>query len=396
VISSRTVVLLTAAGVLASTRVLAQAVPAYPPVTRSDFNIDLFEQPALGSPRLIAMAGAINAVAEGAAGLYTNPASPAVRPETRSDKFAWNVYFSTYIPASGQDLNNNGQPVTSVRRSLLGAAGFLLQYGKWGLSVDGGYTAHEIAPQAGGGLGVRSFIAHAVLARTFLEDNVSVGLGIRGGALNVYTLDAHQTLFTRAGVSGEGGALFKPRGQSFRLAASLALPVVTGALTSSCPPTNCYGYILPQDAKVPWDVTLGGAWRFGSAPWNQPVDADYRDERQLTVALDLSLVGPVERGFGMEAYAAKQLQESGRTVTPTPRLGLEGEVIPGWLRLRAGTYREGSRFQDVPGRWHGTAGGEVRVFAFKLLGHWRRVSLSFAGDIAPRYHNAGVSIGFWN
>src|SRR5947209_14590695 len=84
----------------------AQAqVPQYPPVVDRNFDIDLFEQPALGSPRLIAMAGAINSVAEGAAGLYTNPASAAVRPETRSDRFAWNVYFSTYVPVSGQDVN---------------------------------------------------------------------------------------------------------------------------------------------------------------------------------------------------------------------------------------------------------------------------------------------------
>src|SRR3954471_12866960 len=76
-------------------------VPQYPPVGDRSFNVDLFEQPALGSPRLIAMGGAINSVAEGAAGLYTNPASAAVRSETRSDKLAWNLYFSTYAPASG-------------------------------------------------------------------------------------------------------------------------------------------------------------------------------------------------------------------------------------------------------------------------------------------------------
>ena len=53
----------------------AHAQLSFPPLTSRNFNIDLFEQPALGSPRLIAMSGAIDAVAEGAAGLYTNPAS---------------------------------------------------------------------------------------------------------------------------------------------------------------------------------------------------------------------------------------------------------------------------------------------------------------------------------
>jgi hypothetical protein len=373
----------------------AQAEPQYPPVTSRNFDIDLFEQPALGSARLIAMAGAINSVAEGAAGLYTNPASAAIRPETHAGKFAFNVYFNSYVPASGQDVNNNGQAITAVRRSLVGAAGLLLQYDQWGLTIDGGYTAHEIAPSAGGGLGVRSLIGHVVLARTFLDDTLSLGLGARAGGLNVYTLDQHNTLFTRVGGSGEVGGVWLPRERDFRVALSVALPVVTGALKSSCDPFNCYGYILPEGATVPWSGVVGGAWRFGPTPWNHKVPGDYRDERELTVAVDLSLIGAVARGYGMEAFAAKQLQPSGRSVTPTPRLGLEGEVIPGWLRLRAGSYYEGGRFTGVSGRLHGTAGAEGRLFAFHLAGE-RRVSLSLAGDVASRFHNLGASLGFWN
>lgn len=370
---------------------------SFPPVVDRNFNIDLFEQPAIGSPRLIAMSGAVNSVAEGAAGLFTNPASAAVRPETTAERFAWNVYLNSYVPVNGQDSNNNGQTVTSVHRSLLGAAGLLLQYGKWGLSLDGGYTAHEIAPGAGGGLGVRSLIFHAALARTIVNDGVSVGVGLRIGALNVYTLDMmSQTLFTRAGASGEAGAVWKPRDQWFRVAASGALPVRTGALQFNCDPANCAGYILPTDAIVPWEMTASGAVRIGPTPWNHKIDGPYRDERQLTVAVDLSFTGPVENGFGMEAFAARQLQASGRTVSVAPRLGVEGEVIPGWLRLRAGTYREPSRFAETGARWHGSAGAEVRIVRFHLFGHERRVSLSLAGDFAPRYKNAGASIGFWN
>ena len=62
---------------------------------------------------------------------------------------------------------------TSVRRSLLGAAGLLLQYGAWGVSLDAGYTAHETAAEAGGGLGARSLIAHLTLARAFLPNDAS-------------------------------------------------------------------------------------------------------------------------------------------------------------------------------------------------------------------------------
>lgn len=374
----------------------AAQTATFPPITSRDFNIDLFEQPAIGSPRLISMAGAVDSVAEGAAGLYTNPASAAVRPETTAQKFAWNVYFNSYIPVDGQDSNNNGQAVTSVHRSLLGAAGALVQYGAWGITLDGGYTAHEIAPQAGGGLGVRSIIPHVALARAFLDGDFAAGIGVRGGALNVYTLDTRQTLFTRAGASGEAGGVWIPRERSFRLAASGALPVYTGAVSYGCDPADCVGYLLPRSAIVPWSVTLSGAWRVGPSPWNHRVPGAYRDERQLTLAVELSVMGGVDNGFGMEAFAAKQLQRSGREISLTPRLGVEAEVIRGWLRLRTGTYREAARFEETTGRWHLTAGFESRLFAFHLAGHERRVSVSAAGDLAGRYKNAGISVGFWN
>jgi hypothetical protein len=388
--------LVAAAAITVTAARAAGQMMTFPPVTSRDFNIDLFEQPAIGSPRLVAMAGAINSVAEGAAGLYTNPASAAVRPETTAEKLAWDIYFNSYVPVDGQDSNNNGQAVTSVRRSLLGAAGAMLQFGKWGLTVDGGYTAHEIAPQAGGGLGVRSIIPHLALARTFIDGDVAVGVGVRGGALNVYTLDQGQTLFTRAGASGELGAVWKPREQSVRLALSGGLPVYTGIVRYTCDPNDCFGYILPRDAIVPWSSTVSAAWRLGPTPWNHKIDGAYRDERQLTIAVDLSITGAVSNGYGMEAFAAKQLQASGRHATFTPRLGLESEVIPGWLRLRAGSYLEASRFSETSARWHATGGAQGRVFAFRLGGHERRVALSLGGDLASRYKNVGLSIGFWN
>lgn len=374
----------------------AAAQTSFPPATSRSFNIDLFEQPELGSPRLVAMSGAVNSVSEGGAGLFANPASAAVRPETKSDKFAWNIYLNSYAPTTGQDLNNNGQSVTNVRRSLLGSAGVLLQYGKWGVTLDGGFTAHEITPAGGGGLGVRSLIGHLALARSLLDDDVAVGVGVRLGGLNVYTLGEQQTLFTRAGASGEGGVVWKPREQSFRVALSGALPVYTGTVQYECDPNNCFGYVLPLDAIVPWTAAIGGAWRWGPTPWNHEVGETYRDEHQLTVALELAAIGSVSNGYGMEAFAAKQLQVSGRDTILRPRLGVESEVIRGWLRLRAGSYVEGSRFYETNARWHATGGFEVRLFAFHLGGRERRVAISAAADVASLYKNLGVSIGFWN
>lgn len=374
----------------------AQSEPAYPAITDADFNLDLFEQPALGSPRLIGMGGAISSVSEGGSGLFTNPASAAVRPETKRSRFSWNLYFNSYIPAKGQDANNNGQAVTDSRRSLLGAAGLLLQYDDWGLSFDGGYTSHEIAPEAGGGLGVRSLIGHLTLARTLLDGALAVGLSLRAGGLEVFVLDGGDTLFSRAGLSAEAGAVWIPEDENFRVALSGGLPVYTGELQYDCDPLDCYGYILPSGAIVPWDLTLGAGWRFGPTPWNHEVDAEFRDERSLIVALELAVIGAVDDGYGTEAFAAKQLQTSGRDASFTPRFGMEAEVIPGWLRLRAGTYLEAARFEGVEPRLHGAGGAQVRLFAFRFAGSERRVSVSFAGDFASNYQNIGLSLGFWN
>lgn len=342
------------------------------------------------------MGGAISSVSEGGAGLFTNPGSASVRPETKRSKFSWNVYLNSYIPAKGQDSNNNGQAVTDVRRSLLAAAGILVQYGEWGLSFDGGYTSHEIAPEAGGGLGVRSLIGHLTLARTFLDETLAVGLSLRAGGLAVFELEGDETLFSRGGLSAEAGVVWIPKDESYRLALSGGMPVYTGGLEYDCDPLDCFGYVLPSGAVVPWDMTVGAAWRFGPTPWNHDVDADFRDERSLTIALELAVIGAVDDGYGTEAFAARQLQASGRNASFTPRLGLESEIIRGWLRLRAGTYFEAARFENVDRRLHGTGGAQVRLFAFQLFGSERRLSLSFAGDFAPRYQNIGLSLGFWN
>jgi hypothetical protein len=77
------------------------------------------------------------------------------------------------------------------------------------------------------------------------------------------------------------------------------------------------------------------------------------------------------------------------------RGGAEYEWLPGRLRLRAGTYWEPARYDDVGGRLHLTFGTELRVVEFRLWGR-RRFELSLTGDVAVRYRNVGLSIGFWH
>jgi hypothetical protein len=136
--------------------------------------------------------------------------------------------------------------------------------------------------------------------------------------------------------------------------------------------------------------------RLGPTPWNRRVAEDFRDEKSAILAADLIFSGAVADGDGLAAFLSKRFQRSGRTTSVSPRLGVEYEWIPGWLRVRGGTYWEPSRFDEVSGRLHLTAGLDVRFFSFALWGGHYRMRLSLAGDGARRYGNTVLSLGFWH
>jgi hypothetical protein len=69
--------------------------------------------------------------------------------------------------------------------------------------------------------------------------------------------------------------------------------------------------------------------------------------------------------------------------------------VPGKVRVRGGTYWEPGRFVGVGGRPHLTAGVELGFLDFNFFGA-RRLRLSVTGDLARRYGNAGLSVGFWH
>jgi hypothetical protein len=58
--------------------------------------------------------------------------------------------------------------------------------------------------------------------------------------------------------------------------------------------------------------------------------------------------------------------------------------------VRGGTYLEPSR-TGGSARQHATFGAEVRLPFW-----WRDLQLGFAGDLAPRFQNVSLSLGFWS
>jgi hypothetical protein len=381
----------------------AVAAPVTTPLSSRDFDVDLHVSAAQGSPRVIGMGGTTTALGEGAAGLLGNPAAAAMRPASSPDRWDWDLQLEEFAPGIGSDFDNNGITSSDRFKANVTSLALLGFFGPWGLGLGVQSVDYQMsAPPADPAMAVptaqgniSAALLHVLLARSFLDGALTVGAGLRTGAFSLAEAGA-ESLFDVAGTSVETGLLVSPRARNWRWGVRLALPVKADAVDARCDPQDCRGLILPTRAVAPWEVAVGAAIRLAPVPWNIRTYGVFRDEPALVISAELVVTGALTRAGGLEAFLARQLQPSGRHTTFSPRLGLEKEYLPGRLRLRAGSYREPSRFEGVPARTHLTAGAELRLFSFRLWGAERRPALALALDFAPRYGNAGLSLGFWH
>jgi hypothetical protein len=88
----------------------------------------------------------------------------------------------------------------------------------------------------------------------------------------------------------------------------------------------------------------------------------------------------------------------------SPRVGLEMEPVPLYVKTRFGSYYEPNRFSyegpgcgDRPGRQHFTFGGDLRLFSSTWFGLVPETTykLQAYGDLAPRYQSFGLGLGVW-
>ena len=126
---------------------------------------------------------------------------------------------------------------------------------------------------------------------------------------------------------------------------------------------------------------------------------------RIQIVAEALITGPTDGGVSLQSFLRREDVPSGARTTVQPRLGLEGEPVPGTFVARVGTYVEPSRYTIPPqpgvlagARQHFTFGGDVRlfqwdVFALIIPTEWR---LTVAADLAPRYQNLGLGIGTWH
>jgi hypothetical protein len=118
----------------------------------------------------------------------------------------------------------------------------------------------------------------------------------------------------------------------------------------------------------------------------------------LLISTSMIVTGPVQRGIGVEGFLRHEEQRSGEHIVISPRVGIETELVPHWLKTRGGVYFEPTRFDTGDGRLHTTLGFEQKLFPWTVFGTfedstaWR---ISGVLDLAHRYFGWGASIGVW-
>jgi hypothetical protein len=388
---------------VAAVAIAARSASAQP-ITNREYAIELYEGVAIGDASLTGMGGAGAARVNGSAGVLINASAPAVRRTTDNDTWSWDYHFDFLTGRFSTDYDNNGQVADAAEGARLFTAGIAFRRHTWSFAFT--LTQQDSPLDGTEPLLVASTLRGKLVVAKWLDDwDLAVGAGIQSVGFQLGVEDARQPLFDLTGAGLIGGATWLPRGRSVRAAVALESRIISSEVTpGGCDPNMCQAdpddpnstaYILPNEVESPGRVIVGMAYRWAATPWNQQVKAKFRDEFSVTVTGDLIVTGSSTNGHGIEAFAQQELQRSGAHVTVSPRAGVEVEAIPGRLRLRAGSYWEPERFDNVRGRAHGTFGVELRALEFSLWGI-RRGRLGSTFDIARRYRNIGLSVGFWH
>ncbi|MBN1206058.1 MAG: hypothetical protein JXB05_14160 [Myxococcaceae bacterium] len=369
----------------------------------------------LGSTRMVGIGGAYTGIAEGTAGFPSNLAALAHRSPQLDRDWDVGITFSLLdLPLRsrrGQDLDNDGLPDEAPDSSQL-LFGLLLQYKEFGLgtfirSRSVSYCATDACAE---GDYIQVSVSQSALAGAvaFGQDEFIVSLGI-------YTASA------KLGYKGDdwdyGGTgisldlLFRPQGRPYRVGIAVRPQVVGGWDRKEDQQPVLADRPIYSGVVSPALLSLGVSYRFGegaerynrlspaarrqliasgapNVPLEESPDAP---AGTFLVSGQVDLISSVENAVALRSAAAFTEPEGvGRTVLFQPHLGAEHDTWPGRLRTRLGVFIEPSSFEGQVPRPHVTGGFELFLFRY-----WEDWAVSASFDVARRYANVGLSVGFW-
>lgn len=391
--------------------------------------IDTTRGPISGSTRRVGLGGAFVSIADDTEGVAINPASSALRLPSSFSQWDFGLGLDAAIGAwlPKNDLYNQGQSEGSGKSTaVFGSLAAVIYNGHLGVGVaaeaqSNAASRTDEAQGVSSTLGANFGVVHANVAYGFFRGQLLLGAGPRFIGMSFDRDDSGGKLGS-AGVGYEAGLLVKPTLAQYRVAAAVKAPI------SATVPT--------EDASrsavvhVPWEVSLGFAYQLGKRALNPPflsaeelarsrisatdwpseaeIERAQRDlfelyQKQprwyLLISAELELAQGDGDHVGVERYWTEQGTASRSQPIVSPRIGLESEVVPHILRLRAGSYYESERVNLTPSRVHGTGGLDVRLFRWNMFGliepfdYWQ---LSLAADAARAYLNTSLSMGIWH
>lgn len=374
----------------------------------------------LGSARVVSLGGAYVGIAEGAAGLQSNLSALAHRSPGLEKDWDLGVTLSWLdLPFTrggrSRDLDNDGRPDESEdSRHLLG--GLLLQYKRFGIGFslrNSAVTYCATAECAGDAQRIRVSLTQSVLAGAvaFGQDDFILALGLYAAQASFQLSSGGDEV--RYGDTGvEVDMLYRPYGRAWRLGVTVRPEVVADWRSEPGQSPVLAGRTLFGAVVAPAVLSLGASWRFGEGaerynrlspatrrqllvegdalpvPEEEPKDAP---AGRWLLSAQVDLYSGVDNALPLRSFASTgEEQRVGQASEFAPRLGVEHDTVPGMIRLRAGIYGEPSPFDGRPARPHFTGGFEVFV-----LRYWEDWAITASFDLASRYTNVGLSVGFW-
>lgn len=362
----------------------------------------------VSSSRVLGLAGAYAAVAEGLDGAASNPAAVAHRDRHLDRGWDWDFVAAWYLPQPGvlsrQDPTNDGHTwgrLSGAANVHLGLSG---QLGRLGAGLV--MTSWQLDSPIGDGSTARVSTGDVALHVGWAgwDEGLLLGASLAAAVGSVDRIDPSGRTTSRAygGPQVRAGLLYRPRGLPFRL--GLSASPASQARPGADPGLP---FATPTAFSFPARVSAGVAFWIGPGAWlfNEPSPAAQRqlglepvrspaDEARTPVLLsvELDVVGPSRNAVGFDALLPQGDGSggglAGRRTSLVARAGAEWELLAHRLALRGGSWLEPSR-NGAPLRPHAAFGADLR---FTLLWDFR---VGVAGDLASRYQNVTLSLGLW-
>ncbi|APR99920.1 hypothetical protein BCY86_03925 [Pajaroellobacter abortibovis] len=368
----------------------------------------------------------------------------------RSGAFKKTNFDNSSLPSSHSTNFNNF--------FLLGAGGGI-QLGSFGVSAIADLQQVAITPERpeDSPLSLRLVRWVGLIAHALEKEQLVIGGGIRG--ITVQLMEGgllEHILMSVVGFAPQFGFLVKPNDQPWRVGATFRAPIdvansrVPQEDKQELSPVRVGRLLVPRRVVVPYELEIGIAFQLGPRPlnplWTDPrrEEAEFQkylqmarmdtlrqdallsgassvseEERKalaqwlyqrrkaryeklarskLLLLMSTLVTGASDGVVSVQGLLDQNYDQVGRKVVVSPRLGLEGEPISNYFRLRMGSYLEPSRFSAGRFRPHVTGGGDLKLIKWDAFSLFRDVvwRVTFSVDVASEYFNWGVGIGAWH